>query len=106
MVHVDIFEGVPGVLALLCAVEHQSHQIPVTADDLTGVDTAHDLRNTNIIILKRCHHTDMKSVTDPCYPMLTCMVMSKFDGSPSSPLMNISLEASTRNTKLSLPVVL
>lgn len=37
---------------------------------------------------------------------LTCMVMSKLEGCPSSPLMNISLEASTKKTKLSLPVIL
>lgn len=37
---------------------------------------------------------------------LTCMVMSKLEGCPSSPLMNISLEASTKKTKLSLPVTL
>lgn len=37
---------------------------------------------------------------------LTCMVISKLEGSPSSPLMNISLEASTKKTRLSLPVTL
>jgi len=43
-----------------------------------------------------------KTTTD----QLTSMVMSKLEGCPSSPLMNISLEASTKNTRLSLPVIL
>lgn len=47
VVHVDMLEWVPGVFALLCAVENQSHQVPVTTDDFTGVDTAHDLQGQN-----------------------------------------------------------
>lgn len=44
VVNIDMLEGVPGIFALLCAIEHQSHQVTRTADDLTGVDTAHNLQ--------------------------------------------------------------
>lgn len=43
VVHVDIFERVPGIFALLCAIENQSHQVPMTTDDLAGIHTAHNL---------------------------------------------------------------
>lgn len=43
MVNVNMLEGVLGVFALFCAVEDQSHQVSVAADDLTGVHTAHTL---------------------------------------------------------------
>lgn len=43
VVNIDILERVSGIFALLCAIEHQSHQVTRTADDLTGVNTAHHL---------------------------------------------------------------
>lgn len=43
VVHVNMLEGVPGVLAVLCAVENQSYEVPVAADDLTGIYAAHNL---------------------------------------------------------------
>lgn len=58
VVNIDMLERVPGIFALLCAIEHQSHQVTWTADDLTGVNTAHDLhknRNRTMTILKKKH---------------------------------------------------
>lgn len=43
VVNIHMFEWVPGIFALLGTVENQSHQVPVTADDLTGVNSAHNL---------------------------------------------------------------
>lgn len=52
MVDIDMLEGVFGVLAFLSPVEYQSHQIFVTAYDLTGVHTTHTLntRSTTFIM--------------------------------------------------------
>lgn len=53
-----MLERVPGIFALLCAIEHQSHQVTGAADDLTGVNTAHDLhRNSDrtMRIVKKKH---------------------------------------------------
>lgn len=44
MVHINMLEWVPGVFTLFCAIEDQSHQVPVTTDDLTGVHSAHNLQ--------------------------------------------------------------
>lgn len=44
MVHINMLEGVPGVFTLFCAIEDQSHQVPVTTDNLTGVNAAHNLQ--------------------------------------------------------------
>lgn len=58
VVNIDMLERVPGVFALLCAIEHQSHQVTWTADDLTGVNTAHHLhrnRDRTMKILKKNH---------------------------------------------------
>lgn len=52
VVDIDMLEGVPGIFALLCAVENQSHKVPVTTNDLTGVHAAHSLQGQN---------------TNPCY---------------------------------------
>lgn len=46
-----MFEWVPGIFGLLCAIENQSHQVPVTTDDLTGVHTAHDLHREKAAII-------------------------------------------------------
>lgn len=43
MVDVDMLEGVFWVLAFLSAVEYQSHQVSVTAYDLTSVHTTNTL---------------------------------------------------------------
>lgn len=44
MVNVDMFERVPGVLALLSSIKHQRNQVSVTTYDFTGIHTAHTLQ--------------------------------------------------------------
>lgn len=57
-----MFEWVPGIFALLCAVENQSHQVPVTTNDLTGVHTAHNLHGEKTaIIIIIIRHRAMRS---------------------------------------------
>lgn len=60
MVHIDMLKWVSGVLALLCAVENQSHQVPVATDDLTGVHSAHNLQEQHTI-------TSSTSLLQGCY---------------------------------------
>lgn len=110
MINIDMLEGVPGVLALLSSIKHQRSQIFVTTDYFTGVHTAHTLekretetQTNDYMAVKRLFrfvHIQEGTVVH------TCMVMSKLEGSPSSPFTNISLEASTKNTRLSRPLYL